>query len=144
MTRILTSKATTIFKSACLIAASVGLISASANANANTANGNLKNSEQKLVEFVDAYTFLYYSLGACDGFIDPAKEAPFDPFGPALEKWPNEFRSMMSQTREDGRIESTRLAKQLGLTHSERAELCSRQVDGANADIQRLIAKYAN
>ena len=46
-------------------------------------------AEEKLEELATTYTNVYFALGVCDGFIAPEEEAPFDPFGPALEKWPD-------------------------------------------------------
>lgn len=123
------------------IAASIGLIVANSQVEANTKlNSSQPSSNDKLAEFVEAYTFLYFALGACTGFINPTQEAQFDPYGPALAKWPDEFRKLMSDTRNDGRVEARKIAKRLTLY--EQTELCESQIDSASKDIRLLVAKY--
>jgi hypothetical protein len=99
---------------------------------------------ERLEAFVTVYTNVYFALGACDGFIAPQQEAPFDPYGPALAKWPDSFKRQMAETREEGRIESARLARQHRFTFEERAELCRRQLDSANADLDRVRTRYGD
>lgn len=100
------------------------------------------NAEAQLEDFVTAYTNVYFALGACNGFLSPQQEAPFDPFGPMLEKWPDSFKHQMIATREEGRLESLRLARVHKFTVPERAELCRRQMDSSQADLDRLRARY--
>ncbi len=97
---------------------------------------------EKLEALITVYTNVYYALGACDGFVAPQQEAPFDPYGPALAKWPDSFKRQMGETREDGKIEGARLARQHRFTIEERAELCKRQLDSANADLAHVLARY--
>jgi hypothetical protein len=99
-------------------------------------------SDAQLEEFVAAYTNVYFALGACDGFISPQEEAPFDPYGPMLARWPDSFKRQMVETREEGRLESLRLARVHQFTFAERAELCRRQMDSSQADLNRLRARY--
>lgn len=110
----------------------------------------LQNDEAQLVDgeaaqleqFATAYTNVYFALGACDGFIKPQDEAPFDPYGPALAKWPDSFKRQMAETREEGRVEAARLARQHGFSLEERIELCKRQLDSAKLDLARVKARY--
>jgi|KBSSwiStaDraftv2_1062776.scaffolds.fasta_scaffold3221449_1 hypothetical protein len=101
-------------------------------------------AEEKLEELATTYTNVYFALGVCDGFIAPEEEAPFDPFGPALEKWPDSFKHRMVQTREEGRIESRRLALKHRFTVAERTRLCRGELDSATTDLDRVRAKYSN
>lgn len=118
------------------------LVSSSLSRAADDAQALASPHGQRLTEFVEAYTYLYFALGVCDGFVEPRQEAAFDPYGPMLQNWPDSFKRQMSETREEGRIEGRNVSRQLGLTRQERIELCSRQIDAANADVQRLIARY--
>lgn len=97
---------------------------------------------EKLEALITVYTNVYYALGACDGFVTPQQEAPFDPYGPALAKWPDSFKRQMGETREEGRIEGARLARQHRFTFEERAELCKRQLDSASSDLAQVRARY--
>lgn len=97
---------------------------------------------EKLEALITVYTNVYYALGACDGFIAPQREAPFDPYGTALAKWPDGVKRQMAETREEGRIEGARLARQHRFTFLERAELCKRQLDSVNADLAQVLARY--
>lgn len=97
---------------------------------------------EKLEALIFAYTNVYYALGACDGFITPEKEAPFDPYGPMLAKWPDSFKRQMAETREEGRIEAAKLARQHRFTFEDRALLCEQQLDSANSDLAKVRVRY--
>lgn len=99
---------------------------------------------EKLEALITVYTNVYYALGACDGFVAPEREAPLDPYGPMLANWPDSFKRQMAEAREEGRIESARLARQHRFTFAERAELCKRQMDSANADLASVRARYGD
>ncbi len=103
---------------------------------------NTPQISKQLEAVIEAYLSVYFALGACDGFIAPQREAQFDPYGPALEKWPESLRRLMVRTREEGRISGKSVAKEKGLTLDERRELCQSQMDSAADDLESATAKY--
>lgn len=125
-----------------ICAASILSLSDSAVASEDSAGQVPPTVAERLEALITVYTMVYYAVGACDGFIEPQDEAPFDPYGPALAKWPDSFKRQMAETREEGKIEGARLAKQNSFTFEERAELCRRQLDSAKADLDRVRTRY--
>ena len=107
-----------------------------------SASRTLVEGTKKLEALIFVYTNVYYALGACDGFIAPEKEAPFDPYGPLLAKWPDSFKQQMAETRQEGRIEAARLARKHRFTFEDRAQLCKQQLDSANSDLAKVRASY--
>jgi hypothetical protein len=138
MTRKLKKTSSQAWKFGLALAAPLML---SATASAYDAN-NTPQIPKQLEAVIEAYVSVYFALGACDGFIPPEKEAQFDPFGPALEKWPESIKRLMVHAREEGRISGKSVAREKGLTFDERTELCQSQIDSAADDLESATAKY--
>ena len=124
------------------VTSTLGLSSAAASD--RDANQVPPDVAQRLEALITVYTNVYYALGACDGFVAAQDEAPADPYGSALSKWPDSFKHQMAETREEGRVEAARLARQRRFALQERAELCKRQLDSANADLAQVLARYGS